>query len=154
VELFLGLMPLEWEGVRLLVCTKVKRAKNIRVIFFFTCSGMTDCLKDNMATTELPMNEILIEINCGLRFVILVKVKVVPLHAKQTQSEERGIALSILDAGARKLWVVRVTPWPIYLRDGHQAIIVQKDGWASGPIWVVPQNLALTGVSHPRPLSP
>jgi len=94
------------------------------------------------------------EINWGLCVSLLVKVKAAPFHDKQAQRGGRGIAVSIFDAGARKGWVVSATSWTFYRREIHQAPIAQEDGRASGQAWMVPQNLALTGFSSPRPLSP
>jgi hypothetical protein len=89
------------------------------------------------------------EINCGLCVSSLVKVKAVPLHAKQAQRGGRVIVLYIFDAGARKGWVVIVMPWPFYRRERHQAPIAQEIGWALGPVWIVRQNPALTGFRAP-----
>jgi hypothetical protein len=74
----------------------------------------------------------LCEINCGLCASSLVKVKAVPLYAKQAHRGGRGIALSIFDAGDRKLWVVSVKLWPFYRRERLQAPIVQEDGGPRG----------------------
>jgi hypothetical protein len=53
----------------------------------------------------------------------------------------RGIARAILDLGARRWWLVNATPQPLYPRERETAHIVQVAGWASGPVWMGPQNL-------------
>jgi hypothetical protein len=60
----------------------------------------------------------------------------------------RGIALLFLDLGARRGgWSAphlgRFTP-------GKDPVpIVQKAGWASGPVWTCAKNLAATGIRSP-----
>jgi len=94
------------------------------------------------------------ETKWGLCVSRLVKAKAALLHDKQAQRGSRGISLSIFDADARKWWVVSATSWTFYRREIHQAPIAQEDVWASGHVWMVPQNLALTGFSRSRSLSP
>jgi hypothetical protein len=49
------------------------------------------------------------------------------------QRGSRGIALLILDLGARRGWVVSTTPRPVY--PGKDPVpIVQEVGWAPGPV--------------------
>ena len=47
-------------------------------------------------------------------FLNKVKVKTVPLNAKQAQRRGTGIVLPLLDHGARREWVVNVTLRPLY----------------------------------------
>jgi len=62
----------------------------------------------------------------------------VPLHSKQAQWGGRGVAIPMQDLGAGRGWVS----------------IVQEAGWASGPVWMVPENLAPHWDSKPGPSSP
>jgi hypothetical protein len=56
----------------------------------------------------------------------------------------RIIALLIRDLGARKGWVVSITPRPLYPRE-RPVPIIKETGWAPGPIWTCAENLAPTG---------
>jgi hypothetical protein len=46
-----------------------------------------------------------------------VEVKQSRYRPEQAQRVDRGIALSFLDPGARRGWVVSTTPRPLYLRE-------------------------------------
>jgi hypothetical protein len=46
-----------------------------------------------------------------------------------------GIALPVLNFGARCGCVVNVIPRPLYPWERHPAPVVQEAGWALGPIW-------------------
>jgi hypothetical protein len=48
---------------------------------------------------------------------VKVKVKYSRYRPEQAQRVERGIALSFLDPGARRGWVVSTTPRPLYPRE-------------------------------------
>jgi hypothetical protein len=66
----------------------------------------------------------------------------------RAQRWSRGIALLILNLGARRGWVVSTTPRPFYL--GKDPVpIVQEAGWAPGPVWKCAKNLASTGIRSP-----
>ena len=39
-------------------------------------------------------------------------------------------------------WVVNATPQTLYYRDREPARIVQRAGWAPGPVWRGAENLA------------
>jgi hypothetical protein len=54
-----------------------------------------------------------------------------PLHAKQAQRGGRGIALLILDPGARRGWVASAMPQLLYFQEGDRLYLVQEAGWAS-----------------------
>jgi hypothetical protein len=45
--------------------------------------------------------------------------------------------------------VVSVRPLPLYLQERETVPFEQETGWASGPIWMRPENLAPTGVRTP-----
>jgi hypothetical protein len=60
----------------------------------------------------------------------------------------RGIALLILNLGARSGLVVSTTPRPLYPQE-NPIPLVQEAGWASGPVWMCAKNLALTGIRSP-----
>jgi len=53
------------------------------------------------------------------------------LHAKQAQRAGRGIAVLILDPGARRGWVFIAMPQLLYSQEGDLLYLVQKAGWAS-----------------------
>jgi hypothetical protein len=59
-----------------------------------------------------------------------------------------GIAVLILNLGARRGWVFSTTPRPLYPRK-DPAPIVQEAGWAPGPVWTCVKNLASTGIRSP-----
>jgi hypothetical protein len=48
-------------------------------------------------------------------------------------------------AGATKGWLVKATPWPLYLREGKAVRTVQENKGASGPVWASPENLTQPG---------
>jgi hypothetical protein len=54
-----------------------------------------------------------------------------------------------VNLGARCGWVVKATPLPFYFREKDPVPIVKEDGWASGPVWTVAENLAITEIRSP-----
>ena len=50
--------------------------------------------------------------------------------------------------------MVSVTPRPLFTPEKNQVPIVQKAGWALGPVWTSAGNLAPTGGSIPEPSIP
>jgi hypothetical protein len=55
---------------------------------------------------------------------------------------------------ARWVWMVNATPRPLYPRARDPVPIVQRAGWAPGPVWTGTKNLASTGIRSPdRPAS-
>ena len=52
---------------------------------------------------------------------------------------------SFFNLGATWGWVVNATPRPLYRRERDPVPILQKAGWAMGPVWVGAKNLALSG---------
>jgi hypothetical protein len=70
-----------------------------------------------------------------------VKVKV-PRNRPEGPEEGRGIAVLFLDLGARR----GSAPRPDRFTPGKDPVpIVQKAGWAPGPVWRCAKNLASTG---------
>ena len=61
----------------------------------------------------------------------------------------RGITLLFNDHGTRRGWGVSVTPRPLFTPGKDPVPIVQKAGWARGPIWTGAENLAPTGIRSP-----
>jgi hypothetical protein len=54
-------------------------------------------------------------------------------------------------------WVVNDTPQPFYFRDRDPLAMIQRAGWASGPVWTGAENLAPTGIrfpDHPAHIEP
>jgi hypothetical protein len=49
---------------------------------------------------------------------IVAKVKIVPVHVMKAYRGSRSIAPLILNLGTRWWWVVSITPWTIYNREG------------------------------------
>ena len=45
--------------------------------------------------------------------------------------------------------MVSVTPRPLFTPGKDPVSIVQKAGWAPGPVWTGAENLALTGIRSP-----
>jgi len=62
-----------------------------------------------------------------------------------TQRVGRGIALLFHDRGTRRGWVVSSTPRPHFTPGRDPIPVVQKDGWAPGPVWTG-ENLVPTGI--------
>jgi len=58
----------------------------------------------------------------------------------------RGIALPFHDHGTRKGGGVSVTPRPLFIPGKDPVPIVQKAGWALGPVWTGAENLAHNGI--------
>jgi hypothetical protein len=58
----------------------------------------------------------------------------------------RGIALLILNLGARWGCMVTAMTRSIYSRERDPVLIVQEAGWAPGPVWTGAENLAPTGI--------
>jgi hypothetical protein len=79
---------------------------------------------------------------------VKIKVKVILYRPPRAQRGSRGIALLILNLGARRGWVVSTTPRPVY--PGKDPVpIVQEAGWAPGPVWTCAKNLVPTGIRSP-----
>jgi hypothetical protein len=77
-----------------------------------------------------------------------IKVKQSHYMPQQAQRVCRDIALLFRDLGARREWVVSLTPRPLY--PGKDPVpIVQEAGWASGPVWTCAKNLVSTGIRSP-----
>ena len=55
--------------------------------------------------------------------------------------------------GARRVWVISITPRPLY-PSKDPVPIVQEAGWASGPVWTGAENLTSHRDSIPGPSSP
>jgi len=45
--------------------------------------------------------------------------------------------------------VVNATPRPLFTPEKDPVPILQKAGWAPGPVWKGAENLALTGIRSP-----
>jgi hypothetical protein len=56
----------------------------------------------------------------------------------------RGITLPFHDHGIGSGWGVSVTPRPLFTPGKGLVTIVQKAGWAPGPVWTGAENLAPT----------
>jgi hypothetical protein len=61
----------------------------------------------------------------------------------------RGIALPFLDHGIRRGWGFSFTPPPLFTPGKDPVLIVQKAGWAPGPVWTGAENLAPTWIRSP-----
>ena len=68
----------------------------------------------------------------------MLKVKVVPLHAKQAQRGDKSKCCTLThpDSG----WVVRARPRKVYSLEQDPVCVAQEAGWASGQIWIGPEN--------------
>jgi len=84
-----------------------------------------------------------------------VKVKVTLVQAlrlctgRTAHRGSRGIALLFPDHGTRSVWVVRVTPRPLFTSGTDRVPIVQEAGWALGPVWTGAENSAPTKIRSP-----
>ena len=61
----------------------------------------------------------------------------------------RSITLLFLDHGTRRGWGVSVTPRPLFTPRKGPVPIVQKTGWAPGPVWTGAKNLLPTEIRSP-----
>jgi hypothetical protein len=61
-----------------------------------------------------------------------------------------GIAVLILNLGAKRWWVVSATPRPLYSPRKDPVPIVQEAGWAPGPDWTYEKNPAPIGIRNPK----
>jgi len=61
----------------------------------------------------------------------------------------RDIAVLFLDHSTRRGWGVSFTPRPLFTPGKEPVPIVQKAGWATGPVWTVAENLTPTGIRSP-----
>ena len=59
-----------------------------------------------------------------------------------THRGSRSIALLFLDHSTRRGWGVSVMPRPLFTPGKDLVPIVQKAGWALGPVWTSAENLA------------
>jgi hypothetical protein len=72
------------------------------------------------------------------------------LQATKACRERRGIALLLfLELGTRRGRGVSIMPWLISIPGRDLVPIVQKVGWAPGPVWTGVENLAPTGIWSP-----
>jgi hypothetical protein len=61
-----------------------------------------------------------------------------------------GIALLVFfNLGVIWGLVVNATPRPLYPREKDPVPILQKSGWAPGPVWAGAENLAPAGIQFP-----
>jgi hypothetical protein len=58
----------------------------------------------------------------------------------------RGVALPFHDHSTRRGWGVNVTPRPLFTTRNDPVSILQKAGWAPGPVLTGAENLASTGI--------
>ena len=58
----------------------------------------------------------------------------------------RGIALLFRDRGTRRGWVVSSTPRPHFTPGKDPVPMLQKAGWAPGPVWTGSEILVPTGI--------
>jgi hypothetical protein len=85
-----------------------------------------------------------------------IKVKVTLVQAlrlctgRTAHRGSRGIALPFLDHGTSRGWGVSVTPRPFFTPGKDSVPIVQKAGWAPGPVWTGAENLTTTGIRSPN----
>jgi hypothetical protein len=56
----------------------------------------------------------------------------------------------ICNLGARRVWLVSTTPWPLY-PPGKTGYPLQETGWASGPVWAGTENPSSQRDSIPAP---
>jgi len=61
----------------------------------------------------------------------------------------RGIVLLFLYHDTRRCCGVSITPRPLFSPRKDPVLIVQKAGWAPGPVWTGAENLASTGIRCP-----
>ena len=72
-----------------------------------------------------------------------------PCTGRTAHRGSSGIALPFLDHGTRRGWGVSVTPRPLFTPEKDPVPIVQRAGWAPGPVWTGAENFAPTGIRSP-----
>ena len=91
----------------------------------------------------------------GYDFIIRFKVKFTLEQAVKAQRGEwRYTSTPFFNLGARSGWVANATPRPSYPREKNSVLIVQKAGWATGPVWTDAKSLSPRLDSIPGPSSP
>jgi hypothetical protein len=83
---------------------------------------------------------------CGA--IPLGKGKVRPITGPEGEKGCRGLALLIRDLGARRGWVVSITPRPLSPGESPGTHCTGT-GWAPGPVWTGVKNLSPTGIRSP-----
>jgi hypothetical protein len=76
----------------------------------------------------------------------LVNVRAVLKQAKHSLSGDRSITPSTLNLGARRGWVNNAKLRLLYSPGKDLPVILQEAVWVSEPVWMGPENLALSGV--------
>jgi hypothetical protein len=106
-------------------------------------------IKINVWVSFTPLGKSLLK--CSVK----VKLKCTLVQAlrlctvRTAHRESRGIALPFHDHGTRRGWGVSVKPRPLFTPGKYPVPIVQKAGWAPGPVWTNAENLAPTGIRYP-----
>jgi len=78
-----------------------------------------------------------------------MKIKFTLEQPMKAQRRGRGIALVFLNLGAKWRCLVNTTPRPIYPWVRDPVPIVQKTGWAPGPVWTGAENLTSACIQSP-----
>ena len=108
----------------------------------FQNNAETLCRPTKQIVEEIPVCSFIL----GKAIIQSKRGKAVLLHAQQAHGGGRGIALPMLDPGARREWVVGAMPPLLYAWGRDLVPIVQEAGLASGPVWMSLENLAPTRV--------
>ena len=73
-----------------------------------------------------------------------------PQQATKAQKRSRVSALIFLTSAQDGGWMVNNMPWPLDPRERYPVpTIVEKAGWAPGPVWKSAENLAPIGIPSP-----
>jgi hypothetical protein len=114
-----------------------------------------------LSGTKLNLHRIFQKVNkwknicIGVKKVKCTLVQALRLCTGRTAHRgSRGIALLFHDHGTGKGWGVSITTWSLFTPGKDPVPIVQKAGWAPGPVWTGAENLAPHQDSIPGPSSP
>ena len=106
-----------WEST-ILLCVKSHRRAILMLLFCLSYS-----LGTSLSFSDLQYN------------IIYCSLKWSRYRPGVAQRVGRGIALLFHDRGTRRGWVVSCTPRPHFIPGKDPVPILQKAGWAPGPVW-------------------
>jgi len=92
---------------------------------------------------EFTQNLQAASVTMHMSILVLIKVKWSRYRPGVALRVGRGIALLFHDCGTRREWVVSSTPRPHFTPGKEPVPIVQKVGWAPGPVWTGGKSLLL-----------
>ena len=127
----------EWSAIHISRCAPWKKC-----LFYIFCKKM-----------EVPWLEETQESAIGKKVKVTLVQALRLCTGRRAHRGSRGIALPFHGHSTRRGWGVSVTPRPLFTPGKDPVPIVQKAGWAPGPVWTGTENLAPLGFD-PRTVQP